>query len=328
MIKTVSIPFFLLIIFSASSAFSAKNCPAINCDCSSIPNENWVKSCAAHEARIKDACVANSNTPKDYCSVHGPKARPLPLAIEFSEFTLDPSTDVGVLNEKVASLYWAIHADSAEAKEAFEEKSYARSLQILKLIDSNIDNLFEMQQKVSFIYLSRDDARKAAGYWKKYAGDTNKYAEKIKALGMSIYDQYPAATSKKEKKIFGVLSQKTLRMAGKAYEHAGYGAGQAKQYKKAARAWKSSAEVSNTLTAMSRALDAKAGAIKFSEFQAAARLHRASYYWMLNESTKTSVEVLKASQKLVDDDSQKDIKNLMDSESKRAEDEGLKLFGR
>ncbi|MFL0799927.1 MAG: hypothetical protein K6L80_05725 [Agarilytica sp.] len=328
MIKIVFIPFLLLIILGVSSAHSAKNCPAINCDCSSILNENWIKACATHEERIKKACVANSNTPKDYCSVHGPNARPLPLAIEFSEFNLDPSTDVDVLNEKVASLYWAIHADSLEAKEAFEEKSYARSMQILKLIDSNIDNLFEMQQKVSFVYLSRDDAGKAAGYWKKYAGDTNKYAKKIQALGMSIYDQYPSATSKKEKKIFGVLSQKALRMAGKGYEHSGYAGGQAEQHKKAARAWKSAAEIAGTLTEMNRALGAKAGAIKFSEFQAAARLHRASYHWMLNESTKTSVEVLNASKNLVDDDSQKDIENLMDSESKRAEEEGLKLFGR
>eukprot|EP01026_Neomeris_dumetosa_P056914 TRINITY_DN52178_c0_g1_i8.p1 TRINITY_DN52178_c0_g1~~TRINITY_DN52178_c0_g1_i8.p1 ORF type:complete len:214 (+),score=7.64 TRINITY_DN52178_c0_g1_i8:463-1104(+) len=192
-------------------AHAAEQCPAINCDCDSLSNENWVNVCKNHEARIKKECVGNSNTPKDYCSIHGLNAKPLPLAIEFSEFQLDESTDIDALNEKIASLYWAIYADTESAIKAFDKASYAKTLQILKLIDSNIDNLFEHQQKVEATYVARQSEKKSKGAWKKYSTDSMKFAKSLEDLGTQIATKIESAASAKDKKIFRYKQKKSRR---------------------------------------------------------------------------------------------------------------------
>ena len=87
-------------------------------------------------------------------------------------------------------------------------------------------------------------------------------------------------------------------MSGKSYEHAGYAYGRAKKYADAAKQWEKSAEVSVTLAAIDNA-SGGAKSSEFSEYQAAARLHRASYYWISANKTDDASESLKESQKYV-----------------------------
>lgn len=309
----------LLISFHYVDA--AEICPAIDCDCASLPNENWQKSCSAHEERIKNACAANSNTPKDYCSIHGLNAKPLPLAIELSEFDLVPSTDIKALNEKITSMYWALQNDTAEAQESFDKMSYARSLKIMKLVDSNIDNIFQLHQQVAAVYKARDSGRKAAGHWRKSVEKTLKVAEELENLGNYIYKSLPSANTQKDKKIFSVLAQKALRMSGKAYEHGGYAAGRSKKHKNAAKAWGKAAGISKTLAEINRATDGKNSGVKFSEFQAAARLHRASYFWTLQKDVKKSAAKLGESKEYLGRDAKQNIDFLVESEAKREKEE-------
>lgn len=322
MIKLFFSSFILFLLFGIHSALAAEQCPAINCDCSTLPNQNWVSTCLAHEARIKSACVANSNTPKDYCSIHGLNARPLALAIKFSEFELSASTDVAELNDKISSLYWTITNDTEKAKEDFDRKRYSRSLQILKLVDSNIDNLFQMQQQLESVFVARESRRKASSAWKRYAKKTSEYSAKLQEVGVGMYAQLASAQSNKEKKIFSILAQKTLRMAGKSFELSGYAFGKSNQHKMAARKWHSAADVATELAKINKALGAKKNNIRYAEFQAAARLHRASYHWIVNKNTEYSMGVLKDSQAYLEHDAQKNLDVLIKSEIEREEEGG------
>lgn len=293
-------------------ARGAEVCPAINCDCSSLPDEQWVKVCAQHESRIKKSCAANANTPKDYCLVHGVNAKPLPLAIQFSEFSVDRKTDTSGIEEKIRALYWAIKTDTTAAGGAILTESYPRALQILKLIDSNIDNLFEQQQQLSAVFIADKKEKKVRGSWKEHATGTHEFSTALVKLGTDIAAKTKTAASAKEKKIFNLLSQKTLRMAGKGLEHSAFAYGQAEKHQDSAKAWKSSADVAVQLSDISKTTGGSINNIKFAEFQAAARLHRASYHWLLDNDLKDSQQGLRESQLFVDREGQKTLENLVE----------------
>lgn len=311
-------------LFGVSPAIAAEQCPAINCDCASLPNQNWVSTCRAHEIRIKTACVANSNTPKDYCAIHGLNAKPLPLAMKLSSSAFDASLDTEALKEKISSLYWAIESNTTKALEGVESKRYGRSLKILKLIDSNVDTVFELEQQLTSAFSERKDKKKARAAWKKYARDTNEFAINLKSFGTAIYAKIASAESSKQKKIFSVLSQKTLRMAGKGFEHSGYAFGKTRKHKQSARTWSLAADIAKNLAVINKELGANKNNVRYAEFQAAARLHRASYHWAVNENTKDSLAVLKDSQSYLGHEAQKNLDALLRTESERENaDEGI-----
>lgn len=322
--------FLIVLVFSffgVSSAIAAEQCPAINCDCASLPNQNWVSTCRTHESRIKSACVANSNTPKDYCSIHGLNAKPLPLAMKLSSSSFDASVDADVLKEKISSLYWAIESNTTKVMEGVERKRYGRSLKILKLIDSNIDTVFELEQQLTAVFYERKDKKKVRAAWKKYAKDTNEFSANLKDLGSGIYAKLASAETDKQKKIFSILAQKTLRMAGKGFEHSGYAYGKIRKHKQSARTWSLAADVAKNLASINKELGAKKNNVRYAEFQAAARLHRASYHWVVNENTEDSIAVLKDSQSYLGHEAQKNLDALLHAESER-EDAGNGILSR
>jgi len=320
---------FFIVLFPlgiAAASDAAKHCPAINCDCDSLPNEHWLQACKQHEARIKQRCVENADTPQDYCSIHGLDAKPLPLSIEFNEYQVDSSVDPGTLVDKVVSLQSAIYAYMNEAKESYSEGNFARSMQILKLIDSNIDSHFEYQQKVEASYVAQIQDKKVKGAWKRYSVDTLKYAMVLEKFGVKLASRIEGAATAKEKKIHTVLAKKSLRMAGKSYEHCGFAFGHWGRNEKAADAWNRASSVSVQLTGINKLTGAKKEAVKFSEFQAAARLHRASYHHLLNDNIKGSTRELKESQMFLNREEHKSIDNLVNAIEKN--NQGGVLSGR
>jgi len=303
---------FLMLFGLSIQAMSAEQCPAINCDCAALPNPTWVEVCEQHENRIKKACVDNANTPRDYCLVHGLNAKPLPLAIELNEFTSSEFDYVDDFDEKISALYWAIHADTGEATEAFENKKYPRVMQILKVTEANLDNIFNMQQNVEAIMVSKNRSSRIRGAWKDYSPKTEKYAQELEVLGRKISEKIPTATTPKEKKIFTVLSKKALRMAGKGYEHAGYAQGRALRHKNAANNWKVAASISVFLAELDKSAGGKRSNAQFAEFQSAARLHRASYHWLLDNKASKATDTLRESQLFVNREEQKNLEVLVD----------------
>lgn len=313
----------LSLFLSSTAVNAAEQCPAINCDCSALSSESWVKTCEQHETRIKKACVANGNTPKDYCAVHGPKARPLPLSLELSEYQLDDSVKVSSVTEQRDSAAWAATSDVDAVIQAFDQKSYARVLKILKLIDGNTDKAFQLQLQVASLLDGEDEVRAHNNSWKKYSKAVKPTTEKLEAFGKRVSSKISAAGSAKEKKIYSVLSQKALRVAGKNYEHIGYGDGLSGRDSGAAKSWSKAAKIASSLAEINKSVGGKAEAIKFAEFQAAARLHRASFHWLKNESIGNSVAALKDSQGYLEHDAQKDVDSLITTEEEKKKESGL-----
>ncbi len=295
----------LAILFMPIAAF-AEQCPAINCDCTSLSNASWANACTEHEKRIKKACVANANVPKDYCALHGPSAKPLALALSLAPLAKnagvakDGVTDVAKVDEKIAAVYWAIYADTDEAKEAFDEGRFARTMQIFKLVDTNIAQLFNLQRQAAVLLQNDGNAEALPKAWRKYGEDSNDYAKKIRKFGVEIADKIDDATSAKEKKIYSVLSQMALRMAGEGYEHAAYALGMAGAHKASAKSWQAAAGISERLIAINQAAGVKESGVKFTKLQVAARLHRASYHWLLDEDRGDAIKQLEKAQAFVD----------------------------
>lgn len=310
-----SISSILVVTFSAwaMNALGAEQCPAINCDCSSLVNEKWVQVCQSHETRIKKACVDNANTPKDYCAVHGLKARPLPLAMVLSVPKLDKTVQLSELTDKVAALYWAIHADSLAAVKAYEEQNYPRTVQILQLVDANIDNLFEYQQKLDKYHRAAGEQKAAGEVWQKASAETLAFSEKLEKFGLTLSAGIDDADTAKLKKIHSVLAQKALRMAGKGFEQSGYAFGQTARHDKAAAAWREGADIAVKLSELERASGVAPSSIKFTEFMAASRLHRASYHWMQDKEFDNSLNGLRESQQFVDREVQQNIEVLVNT---------------
>lgn len=323
----------ILVVFSwisyahSADLQSTEHCPAINCDCNSLPNLQWAEVCVAHEDFIKQACVENGNTPRDYCLVHGLNGRPLPLTIGFSEYEVDASTDVKQLNERISRLSLNLRTSMTEAKEDLVEKKYKRTLQILKLQDSNIDNIFQFQQQIDAFYIAGDKTKKMKKAWKRYSEDAQSYAEGFFNFGLELHAKSEAAATDKEKAIYGVLARKALRMAGKGYEQAGFAFARSEQHKKAAQAWKTSSNVANNLIEINKLNEKEFKNIKFIEFQVAARLHRSSLHWLLNGNIEKSIADLKESQLYVDRDGQQNLEALVNNIEEDLQEDGI-LTGR
>lgn len=326
MIKFASSTLILILSFSASGAFAAAQCPAINCDCDSLTDQRWVQACKSHETRIKDACVANSNVPKDYCAVHGPAAKPLPLASDLREVKANQKLDVAAAEEKVKESLWALKADFQEGVEAYDKNSFQRSVQILQLVDENLDSTFYQQRALAAFYKAGADEKKLNARWKAYATSSEEVLEKLEAFGTRLTKSIDTAENAKMMKINSVLAQKVLRMTGKSYEQVAYAYGQANDHRKAAKVWKQSSDVAIQLSQLEKVSGVKETSIKFTEFMAASRLHRASYHWMLGDDPSKSVDELKSSQQYVDRAVQKNIEQLVGTPS--AEDTTSALTGR
>ncbi len=316
-----SLTYFVVILFCvADSAFAAEQCPAIDCDCDSLPNSQWLEVCKQHEIRIKRQCVANSNTPRDYCSIHGLNAKPLPLAIKFNEFHVDETVDVDTLKAKVSALYWEVKSNAEEAKESFDNGDFPRTMQILKLTDPLLDSLFGHQQKVEAAYLARVQDNIISTTWKDYSDSTLEHARFLDDFGVEIASRIGSAGSAREKKIYSVLAKKSLRLAGKAYEHSGFASARAGKEKKSAEVWKMASGVSARISGINKLVGAKKEVIKYSELQTAARLHRASYHYLMANQRDESTKWLKRSQMFVNREEHRYIDNLVNALEKNDPD--------
>ncbi len=267
--------------------------------------------------------MANANVPKDYCALHGPAAKPLALALTFDPLTNNGGDSVEKIDEKIAAVYWAIYADSDEARESFDAESYARTMQILNLVDTNIAQLFNLQRQADALLSQGGDVAALAKAWRKYGEDSHKYAKKLAKFGADIAKKIEGASSAKQRKIYTVLSQKTLRMAGKGFEHAGYALGVAGRHKPSAKSWQQAAGISERLLAIDEAAGVKARGIKFTQLQAAARLHRASYHWLLNEDFDDSIEQLENAQAFVDKTTVENIAPVIAAEKEAEKERGF-----
>lgn len=277
-------------------------CPQINCDCGSLPIEGWQVVCRTHESKIKASCAANNNTPTAYCSLHGPSASPLPMAIHFSEVMVLPQEAIENLHKNAATMYWSVHSDLSSLKAKTSSAHFREALDLLKIMDRNLDTMFEQQRQVTISWLVYENEDEAAGAWKKYADDSRDMAEDLFAYGQELWQKYQSNTVEATRNAYKVMGFRTLRLSGKAFEMAAYAYAGSDQNKAAARAWSRGSEVSKAIMEGKRESEANSSHVSFYQHQAAARLQRASYHWALEEDSSNATEALMSAQAITPGD--------------------------
>ncbi len=305
-------------------------CPAINCDCSTLPTEKWVQVCRQYEAHIKDECAANANTPKNYCSIHGEKGFPVALAIEPSR---EKAADIAVrepkeVEKKIEVIVWALQSDLSTAEKMIEKTQFAKASQMLKLIENNLDNVFQYYESLEAAIIVSDkneDAKQKAisKLWVDYSDKVLEFAVNMEKFSSMLEVDVKHAETPKLRKIYGVLATRAFRVTGKAYEHGGYSYGKALDHEDAAKSWRLAADVSVHLVDFGKTNSVSDSGLRYNELQAAARLQRASYHWMLENEEEGANALLQKSQVYVDHEQQKKLEILVDDNDEIVASGGL-----
>ncbi len=302
-IRTVysAISVLLIGLLVLTSQSIAEVCPQIHCDCSNLPNENWQKACSAHEAEIKDSCEQNGGQPTAFCSLHGPAAQPLPLAMVLSDVEVVPEDQVIELNRKIAALFWSIRTDSDLLIGQLKKGQLAQGKQIAKLLEVNLDNLFKQQQQATQSLVSYENEWEAIRFWSNYGEDNEKMARDLSKVASELWVQYETLEDAKAKKTYRIVSLKFSRMAGKGFEFSGYAYAQAGKNRKSAKAWERGAKVAKKLMERAQVSGSKESHIQYYRYQVATRLLRASYHWVLGRESEGAKESLEASKEFMND---------------------------
>ncbi len=269
-------------------------CPAISCDCTSLPKAEWQATCADHEKQIKKRCAANKNKPMDYCSIHGPMGTPLPLAMRFTNVAVLPEKDVTAAHKSLDGMYASVHADLATMKKKASSLSFKEALQLAKTLDETINRIFETERQVAMSWLVYEQQKDAVGAWRSYAGDSLDMAEQFTEFADEMWQAYGSENHDGAKKAYKILAFKVWRLAGKAHEMSAYSYAGANKSKKAAKAWSLAADISKVVLAAKQSSKAKLSHINFYRFQAASRLHRASYHFSVTGDSEEALKMLSA----------------------------------
>ncbi len=293
---------FLLAGIYSCTAFAVDQCSNISCDCQSLPSQSWINACQNQEARIIAECVKNKKQTLGYCSLHGPTANRLPLELDIEAIRVDvvDIESVPKINNKVAVLYWAIIKDFDAFESHLKRSNYSEAEKKLDTIVLNVDTLFSLQVKAtrSFAAAKRESLAQMA--WRDYSADTLSFGSDFYIRAESILNTYDDLLETTTKDRYRDMGLRLMALSGKVYEQVGHAYAGGMRHKHAAKAWKNAANASALVMAHTTT---DASQVGFYRFQSAARLHRASYHWVIGSGRGSAEDSLAESQKFMDDDS-------------------------
>lgn len=300
--KKVSLVISLLILLPAclvfsNSLFAQSACEEVQCDCTALVMDDWKNVCKTREIFLVRQCKAGAKPETLFCTVHGPAANQLPLALELSEVEVIATEKLPALYKQVAALYWSVRMDLQSLEKDikdFKPESAQKKLDVLML---NTDTLFVLQQKITVSWVAYEKENEAAKSWSDFASDTLDMAGDMEASGRRIWKQSSEAVDKYREQ------QKTIALAliessGKVYEQAAYAFGRAGQHDNAARNWRKAADSTGYLIEISSVEDPHSQKIQFLNYQRAARIYRASFHWVKDERESEAKDSLKKAQEV------------------------------
>ncbi len=300
------------IVVAFSFAANAQDqCSAISCDCESLPNAAWTKTCENQEARMIADCVKTKKV-EGYCSVHGPNANRLPLELDTKSDKITALEEIPKLNNQVAVLYWSIIQDFESLETAVKESKFEKANLKLDTIEHNVDRLFDIQLMVGNSLNADGKAALAQLTWRDYSADTLSFGSDFYIRAESLLNTYDGRTDAKERDAARDLGLRLMEVAGQVYEQVGFSYSSGMRHKHAAKAWKNAAEASALVMAHTTANTHQTHEPDHYRFQSAARLHRASYHWVIGSGAGSADESLAESQKFMDDGSS--ISSLVEQE--------------
>ena len=256
-------------------------------------------------------CVKTKKV-EGYCSVHGPNANRLPLELDTKSDKITALEEIPKLNNQVAVLYWSIIQDFESLETAVKESKFEKANLKLDTIEHNVDRLFDIQLMVGNSLNADGKAALAQLTWRDYSADTLSFGSDFYIRAESLLNTYDGRTDAKERDAARDLGLRLMEVAGQVYEQVGFSYSSGMRHKHAAKAWKNAAEASALVMAHTTANTRQTHEPDHYRFQSAARLHRASYHWVIGSGAGSADESLAESQKFMDDGSS--ISSLVEQE--------------
>jgi len=302
----------VVLILLSANALSLSSCANIDCDCAALPSDKWQASCQAREKQLSAMCNAkNTGQVEGYCSLHGPAAISVPLSIDIQTGNSVTEKQIVKLNHQLAALYWSLHVDLEKFQENISAKKLTKAKQTLVLIDNNVDNLFRIQKNITQSQLEYKKAAEAEKSWRHFAEDSNRVGELLLDYSKALLLIANSMDSESKKRNTHQLALKGLEISGRVFEQSGFAYGKGVRHKSASEIWKTAANIAvmlidNNLTPSGR------GETDKYQYQAAMRLHKASYYWIIAENAQTDEQLISKNEEILQNTTK--LKELVESE--------------
>lgn len=278
---TLTIPVLALLAINSSAN---SQCPTVNCNCSAFQDEGWRLACESEEQRIKEKCASAGGKPQNFCRLQGPLASPVALSIADVLIVNEADQSVKFLSEAAATKMWSVQDDFKTLKSQTNANKFGDALQVLKILDSHLNSAFETQMQVLAALESENKKKKLVKQGAAFSDETLELAQGLKNFSESLRLLFEtAADQSKLKKAYKVLSERSARAAGQAYEQSAHLYAQIESNAASANTWQKAAELADLLAAWESITDNNPRVFKFYRDQAASRWSRATYYWLQDQ---------------------------------------------
>jgi hypothetical protein len=251
-------------------------CPKVACDCAALPNFDWAKECLAVESQLKTACVLNNREPKGFCGIHGPNAKPVPLAVTAPQPVL-VSGDLKPLRDQLNTALWSLKDDLASLHTATGAAQLDKAAPLARLFDDHLDQAFSLQTQLMLGFKARSQLGQAEDVGEDFVKAYSPLLSQLATLAEAL--RATAATGDKGAKSPFSLSQRLQRSLGKAHEQQAWVLAQLGEAAEAAKALQAAARVSEAQVRAEQMATQKLQYISYYQQQASARWYRASFYW-------------------------------------------------
>lgn len=274
-----------------AGSVQAGQCVKVDCDCSSIGDENWRQVCQRQESEVRDSCVASGGVLKSYCGLHGPNAFPVAISLKTTGFAdQSPDIDVRALEKQIKTQTWSLQDSLATLKKKEDSQKFGEAIQLLGLFERDIDRLYSLQKQKLVLQQKNDRSKVARSDAQDYSEQQIDKAEELSSYSEQLWQKAGSASDKKSQKAYSVLSFKLTRLVASIYEQSADLLAITDQYERAAQTWQKASTVANQLMEMEIATENKARHVQFYQAQATARLNRATFYWLKTDGHLEQVQ--------------------------------------
>lgn len=285
MIQRAVIAFLFLLPFT----LQAQECPALKCDCDSIPNPEWRNQCEQFSGSNRCDGPKTSN----YCPVAGFAAVALPLSVV--KVVEDDIADLDKGIEKLKLLSWAIREDNSAAVTLQSRGELKAALAKRKGESSKRRQLYKASLDVARYYFQQGRDGEARDLFAGLVARNLKDAELSTQAGLALWQ---ARGDHGSPKVAEILAQRIMRNASLEAEMAADFSRRSQQYEDASLYWAQSAEITDQLLTWKREQGAKAKIIDFYQQSSAARWYQSALMALVDEDEDRALEAkLKSDQR-------------------------------
>lgn len=283
---------FVFALFVSGLVIAEPSCPALSCDCSSIPNEAWRTECQQFEKHALTVC---STDPKRYshCRVAGLEASSLSLSV--SALTGSNVTDPVAALEQSRLLSWSIREENSAAVSLQDRGEYAAALTKRKRENQLRRQLYKLSLGLAGYYELSGEFKQRDNLLSVLSERNHEDAQLAHSMALSLWQSIAEAGDASTVRVRSALAQRMLRNAGDEMELAAHSMQQIDELRDSVELWQDSARFTAQLLSWKREQGAKPEAIEFYRQRAAARWYQAALTALLDGDEDVALEAKRRS---------------------------------